>query len=220
MTDFIQARKNMVDTQIATNGVRDAAILSAFSNVPREIFASKSTRSVSYSDNSIEIEKKRYLIAPMVFAKLVQAAQIKPHEVVLDVACGSGYSSAILSSLALTVIAVESVDSFISKAERLWKEVDANNIVGITGDLLTVSKANAPYDLIFLNGAVNTLPESLIAQLSENGRMLGVVRENEFEVGRAVLVTKGKDSSYTIKHLFEANIPYIEELSLGSVFAF
>lgn len=220
MTDFIQARKNMVDTQIATNGVRDVSILSAFSKVPREIFASKSTRSVCYSDQSIEIDKGRYLIAPMVFAKLIQAAQIQPHEVVLDVACGSGYSSAILSSLALTVIAVESVDNFIPKAERLWKEIEANNIVGITGDLLTVSKASAPYDVIFLNGAVNTLPESLIAQLSENGRMLGVVRENEFEVGRAVIVTKGKDTSHTVKYLFEANVPYIEELTTDSVFAF
>lgn len=220
MINFSQARKNMVDTQIATNGVTDPLILSAFSSIPREIFASKTSREVCYSDQSIEIEKKRYLIAPMVFAKLIQAAHIKSHEVVLDIACGSGYSSAILSSLASTVIAVESVDSFIPKAERLWKDVSANNIVGLTGDLLSASKKDAPYDVIFLNGAVSEIPDALVSQLAENGRMLCIVRGDEFKVGRAVMVVKGKDSSYTVKNLFEANIPFITEFSPTCVFSF
>lgn len=220
MTDFTQARKNMVDSQIAPNGVTDSGILDAFSNIPREIFVPKAMQGICYSDQDIEIVKGRYLLSPMVHAKLIQAAQPKTSDVVLDVASANGYSSAILSSLVTTVLALDTDESLLAKSAKNWKDVTVSNIVSITGALATAGVQHAPFDLIVINGAVAEIPAKLVAQLSDTGRLVTVLQDNPRKVGRAVLVRKNTDGGFSVKTLFDAHAPYLTEFSPENAFVF
>lgn len=220
MTDFKQARKSMVDSQIATAGVSGRAILDAFLKTPREIFVPKALQGICYSDQDIEISKGRFLLSPMVHAKLLQAAQPKLGDVVLDISCAGGYSSAILSSLVTTVMALDSDGSLLSKAEKKWKEVDANNVVSVLGDLITGAKKHAPFDLIILNGAVSEIPVKLVEQLSDSGRLVTILQETSRKMGCAVLVQKNSGEGFSVKRLFDAHAPFLAELSPLNTFVF
>ena len=108
--DFSAARRNMVERQVRTNKVTDEAVLEALAQLPRERFVPESLSAVAYIDEDVPLGNGRYLMEPMVFARLVQAAQLQPGDRVLDLGCGCGYSTAILSRLANQVIALESDD--------------------------------------------------------------------------------------------------------------
>jgi len=113
--DFSAARRNMVERQVRTNKVTDEAVLEALAQLPRERFVPESLSAVAYIDEDVPLGNGRYLMEPMVFARLVQAAQLQPGDRVLDLGCGCGYSTAILSRLANQVIALESDSSCMAQ---------------------------------------------------------------------------------------------------------
>ena len=205
MTDHAAARRNMVSGQIMTNRVTDERLIEAMEEIPRERFVPHAKRAVAYVDEDVEIASGRYLMEPMVLARLVQEAGIGADDVVLDVGCGTGYATAVMSRLAGTVVALDVDGSLAAEAERTLSGVDADNAIVVTGTLAEGYARQAPYDVILLSGAVDHLPHALTDQLSEGGRIVGVLREAG-RVGQATLWARHR-GALSSRSLFEASLP-------------
>lgn len=175
MPDFATARRMMVDGQVRTYDVTDPAVLSAMLSVPRERFVPADRASVAYIDTDVPVGKGRGLLKPMVLAKLLQAAAIRPEERVLDVGCATGYASAVLARMGAQVVALEQDSALAAEARRAL--ADAGEVTVVEGPLAAGSASHGPYDVILLNGAVQTVPPELFKQLSEGGRLVGIVGE-------------------------------------------
>jgi protein-L-isoaspartate(D-aspartate) O-methyltransferase len=174
MIDYTAARTKMVDNQIRTTDVTSHEVLSAFLTVAREAFVSAELKPLAYIDNDIQIAPGRYLMEPSPLAKLVQLAAVEPDDVVLEVGCGTGYTSAILSLLGSSVVALESDAALAATATETLASLGYDNVAVVTGDLEQGFAAEAPYDVIFVNGAVEYVSEPLFAQLRDGGRLVVV----------------------------------------------
>lgn len=210
--DFKVARQSMVDCQLATNNVISEKVLEAMGSIPRELFLPEQKREVAYLDEDILIGEGRYLLEPMITGRMIQALEPQSSDIALDVGCGSGYSAAVLSSMVETVIALETNENLRQHATKTWLMLDMCNIADMDVDKITDSSTNGPYDIIFVNGAVQEIPEVLINQLKEDtGRMVCVQRDTAQINGTAVLVKKMSGGGMSVQPLFDANIPYLEE---------
>jgi len=194
MTDFATARHNMVYSQIAPNQVTDMRVLKAMREVPRELFLPASKQAGAYIDRDIKLDdagpggEGRYMMEPRVLARLLQAAAIGPEDAVLDVGCGTGYSSAVIGQLAASVISLEMEEDLAESANSLLSEHGSDNVVVVTGELAEGYEEEAPYDVIVLEGAVEQVPDALFAQLKDGGRLVAVIRERG--VGHATLYSR------------------------------
>jgi len=167
MFDSALARRMMVDGQVRTADVHNPDLLAAMLAIPRERFVPPSLAGQAYMDSDIEIALRRVLLKPMVFAKLVEAADVRATDHVLDVGCGFGYSSAVLARLAGPIVALEEDAALASQAKAGLAAIGAARVTVATGPLNTGWPAAAPYDLIFLNGATEIVPDGLGASLSQ-----------------------------------------------------
>jgi protein-L-isoaspartate(D-aspartate) O-methyltransferase len=179
MIDFAAARRMMVDGQVRTNDVTDLRIIAAMQDVARERFVPAAKSSIAYLDRDVPLggapgRAMRYLLKPMVLAKLLQIAEIGDTDLVLDVGCTTGYSSALLAELAESVVALEEDAELAATARRLLADHGAANVEVVTGPLAAGWPAAAPYDVIVLNGACEVVPRALLAQLDDGGRLVGV----------------------------------------------
>ncbi|MCF3642429.1 protein-L-isoaspartate O-methyltransferase [Rhizobium sp. TRM95111] len=173
--DYTVARTKMVDNQIRPTDVTSHAVLDAFLSVPREEFVPSSKRPLAYIDNDIEIAPGRFLMEPSPLAKLVQLAAVQPGDVVLEVGCGTGYASAILSRFSGSVVALESDEALAAEATETLARLGCDNVAVVTGDLMHGYAPEAPYDVILLHGAVEYVPDALFAQMRDGGRLVTVV---------------------------------------------
>jgi protein-L-isoaspartate(D-aspartate) O-methyltransferase len=184
MTDFKTERETMVDSQIRPNAVTNVALLKAMLETPRERFVPPALRSLAYMDGALRVEPARegqparYLLAPMVFAKLVQLAAIGPNDRVLDVGPATGYSTAVLSRLAKKVVALELDAGLAAIAKDALAEEKTGNASFVTGPLNEGWPTGAPYDVIFLNGRIGQEPSVLLAQLAPGGRLVAVMGDD------------------------------------------
>jgi protein-L-isoaspartate(D-aspartate) O-methyltransferase len=176
MPDYVTQRINMVDSQILANGITEDPFLEAFRAVPRERFVPTNRRSTAYADAEIEVVHGRWLLAPMTFAKLMVLAEIEPSDTVLDVGCATGYSTAVLSHVSQRVIGLEQDADLVRIAEGLLQESGARNAGVSQGAFPDGNRANAPYNVIIIEGAFEQQPEQLLAQLAEGGRLVGIHR--------------------------------------------
>ncbi len=117
--DYALARLNMVESQIRTNKVTDAGVVGAFESLPREQFVPKAKRGIAYADEALEVGAGRYLLEPMVLARLIQSALPLPGDVALDVACGTGYATALLSRLVSTVVGVDDLADLVERGNGI-----------------------------------------------------------------------------------------------------
>ncbi len=194
MIDFENARMTMVDCQIRPNDVTDHRVLDAFSEIPREAFVSAAQRSLAYIDEDLPLSSggsKRYLMEAMSMSKLVQLAGIEEDNIVLDIGCGTGYSTAVLSKLCNSVVALECDEALAGQATQTLIELGCDNTVVVTGALENGLSKEGPYDAIFIGGAVDLVPETLLAQLKDGGRL--VVVEGTGNAGVAKLYTRDGD---------------------------
>ncbi len=183
MTDWLTARCNMVESQIKPNAVTDQRLISALLAVPRELFVPTSMHALTYCDLDIDIsvdasEDACHILAPMTFARMIQLASIHPTDHVLDIGCASGYSSAVLSSIAGSVVAIEQDDGMVSRAQDTLTAIGADNVAVVQSNLNSGLGSQGPYDAIILEGAVEEIPESLFGQLSDGGRLVAALRSN------------------------------------------
>ena len=182
--DFTALRNRMVDNQLRTTDVTNHAVLSAFLSVPREIFVPAAKQELSYLDTDVDLGNGRYVMEPSPLAKLIQLAEIKTSDVVLVIGTGTGYGAAIVGQLAKSVIAIEEDAGLAAEAGRTLAAVGARNVEVMTGELIGGAKSKAPFDVIIIEGAVDTVPESLAAQLAEGGRLVAVEGVNLTGVAR------------------------------------
>jgi protein-L-isoaspartate(D-aspartate) O-methyltransferase len=216
MPDHRTQRLNMVDSQVRTNDVTDVRIQEAMREVPRERFVPSAKQPVAYADTAVEIVSGRFLLDPRTFSKLAQLAEIEPADRILDVGCGSGYSTAVLARLAGRVVGLE------EDAELVRVASDTLSALGITaqviqGNLARGCPASAPYDVIFVNGAIETPPEGLLEQLAEGGRLVTVVRNGPQGRANIFLREHGRISSRTD---FDSNVPLLSGFRHPKSFVF
>ncbi|MFT4002568.1 MAG: protein-L-isoaspartate O-methyltransferase [Rhizobium sp.] len=179
--DFEAARVKMVENQIRTTDVTSHSVLNAFLTVPRENFVPEKSKLLAYIDSDIEIapaaggKSPRFLMEASPLAKLLQLGVITNQDKVLDVGCGTGYVSALLSRLADKVVALESDEELAAQARANLAALGYDNVAVVTGELEKGHPANAPYDVIFIDGSIEQLPQGLLDQLGEDGRLITVI---------------------------------------------
>jgi len=188
MSNYALQRFNMVETQVRPNDVTDPRIHAALLDVERERFVPTARRAIAYADTAVEVSPGRYLPDPRTFSKLLQLAAIQPSDKALDVGCATGYSTAVLARLAKSVVALEQDADLVRIAAETVPAVAASNATVVQGGLTEGYKAKAPYDIIFINGAVEAVPDSLLGQLAEGGRLVAIVRQGA--QGRAQLFVR------------------------------
>lgn len=211
-------RLNMVESQLRTNKVTDPRILKAMAEIPREAFVPERLRGVAYVDEDIVLGDGRFLMEPMVFARLVQAATITGGDVVLEIGAGCGYGTAVLARLASTVVALESAAPVAAAASAVLASQGVDNAIIVEGALAAGHPAQAPYDVIVFSGAIGEPPPAILTQLAEGGRMVGVVR-GDGGPGRATLWTR-RAGVVGARTLFDANTPMLPEFAPVRGFAF
>lgn len=206
--DYALARLNMVESQIRTNKVTDPAVIDAFESVPRELFVPKAKRGIAYADEALEIGSGRYMLEPMVLARLLQAAMPGPADVALEVACGTGYATALLARLVSTVVGIDEIDPLVEQGNATLSDLEIDNAALVSGPLMDGYRKQAPYNVILIGGAVDTLPDEFFGQLAEGGRLVAV--EGGTAVGPGVAVLYEKMSGRLGRRmLFDAGTPML-----------
>jgi protein-L-isoaspartate(D-aspartate) O-methyltransferase len=191
MIDFVAARRIMVDSQVRTSDVTDLRLIAALLAVPRERFLPAEQSDLAYLDFDVPVttaeagKLPRRLLKPMVFAKLLQAAEIADGDHVLDVGCATGYSSAVLARLSHSVVALEEDASLAELARANLRALGVSETEVVSGALAEGWPARAPYDVIVLDGASEIAPKALLRQLKPGGRLVGVLGRGP--VGKAML---------------------------------
>lgn len=175
MMDFEAARTKMVENQIRTTDVTSHSVLQAFYAVPREEFVPAKLKQLAYIDDDIEVAPGRYLMEASPLAKLLQLAQITKDDLVLEIGSGTGYVSAILSLLAGSVVSVESDEALAGPSMEKLSALGYDNVAVVAGEMENGCPAEAPFDLIFVNGAIEEVPSTLLEQLRDGGRLIAVV---------------------------------------------
>ena len=168
------ARQHMLKNQIYTNKVQDELVLAALEAIPREEFVPENLRGVAYIDEDLRLGAGRFLMEPAVFARLLQLAEIKKSEKVLVVPAATGYAVAVIAQLALEVVGLENNINLITAAQGNLNKLNIKNAAFVKAELAKGAERQKPFDLIFINGAVEIIPKTLISQLRENGRIVAI----------------------------------------------
>jgi protein-L-isoaspartate(D-aspartate) O-methyltransferase len=220
MFDFAAARRMMVDGQVRTADVTDQRIIAAMLELPRERFVPERNASLAYLDLDVAVTAgtpRRRLLKPMVLAKLIQAADIGEQDRVLDLACATGYSTALLARLAGHVVALEEDATLARHARENLAALGAANAEVVSGPLPEGWPGGAPYDAILINGAAEAVPERLLRQLKDGGRLVGVVGRGPASKAMLYLASAGQASALPI---FDAAAPALPGFALPPAFVF
>ena len=188
MSDFNIARKNMIHNQLMTNNIVEDHILKAFNAIPREIYLPFEKKPKEYLDEDIEIISDRYLIEPRIIGNIIKLSKIKKNHIVMDLACSTGYSSAILSKLSQKVYGVENKTKLIEQAFLNIKKLNINNIYFLNKNPLNGLKKK--FDIIFIFGGVQYIPTNLFDSLKNDGGTLITVLYDNNDVGKIHIVKK------------------------------
>ncbi|APX89338.1 protein-L-isoaspartate O-methyltransferase [Brevirhabdus pacifica] len=204
MTDYTARRTMMVDTQVRPSDVTKFPIIDAMLSVPREVFVPDAQREVAYMGGNLELGGDRVMLEPRTMGKMLDALDIQPHEVVLDLGCGYGYSTAILARLAESVVAVESDPQMAADAQRTLSETGVDNAAVIEGAPAEGAARHGPYDVIMVQGAVEDVPAPLLDQLREGGRIGCIFMEGAVGTAR---VGYRLDGRISWRAVFNATAP-------------
>jgi protein-L-isoaspartate(D-aspartate) O-methyltransferase len=222
MSGFSTARQKMVDGQVRTSDVTDHRIIDAMLALPRESFVPESKRALAYLDLDLDVSEsaaavKRYLMKPQLTAKLLQAADIGATNNVLIVGCATGYLAALAAGLATKVTAIESDSALVAQAQSILAQAGIQSVTVKSAELPQGDPANAPYDVIILNGATEIATGTLCAQLRDGGRLVGVSAATR--PSRATIVTRSH-GDFGSRVLFDAAAPVLPGFERVPAFVF
>lgn len=206
----------MVDTQVRPSDVTKFPIIDAMLSVPREAFVPSTMREAAYIGENLDIGGGRVLLEPRTLAKMLDVLDIKPTEVILDIAPGLGYSTAVLAHMAEFVIGVEDDESRAEEAQSILSEQGIDNAAIISGALAEGAAKSGPYDVIILQGAVEVLPDSLLAQLKDGGRIVSIFAEGDLGVVR---IGYKMDRRINWRMAFNAGAPVLTGFAKKAEFA-
>ncbi len=216
--DFAAARRNMVDGQLRPNNVVDPAILAAMETQPRELYLPKQLRGIAYVDEDVPLGNGRYLMEPVVAARMLQAAELRESDAVLVIGCACAYNAALISRIAASVVAVECDAAAVRASTDVLSEAAIDNVAVVEGQLADGAPGQAPFDVVFIDGAVSAVPEKILEQLAEGGRLVAVVAGDR-GVGKATLFERvGEVTSSRV--LFDAAVPILPDLAATPKFVF
>ena len=187
--NYEQLRNRMVDYQIASRGIKDKNTINAFRKVPRHLFVPESMIELAYNDSPLPIGIGQTISQPYIVALMTELSEPKSDSKVLEIGTGSGYQAAILAELTSHVYSIEIIPELAEQAERRLKALGYNNITIKCGDGYKGWPEFKPFDIIIVTAACNHIPNPLIQQLSENGRMVIPIGEPS-EVQDLVLIEK------------------------------
>ncbi len=216
MTDFADRRRMMVDTQVRPSDVTKYPIIEAMLAVPREAFVPDAQAEVAYADQNVPLGQGRVVLEARTLAKMLDALDVRGDELVLDVGCGLGYSTAVIARMAQMVIGVEEEDHLASEAQEILSDSNADNAIVHVGPLAEGAGEHGPYDVIIVEGGVEVLPDALLAQLKDGGRIAAV-----FMSGALGEVKIGYKSGTRISWRFDFNAgaPVLPGFARASEFA-
>ena len=215
MIDFAAARRMMVDGQVRTADVTDLRLLAAMGDVPRERFVPAGKAELSYLDLDLPAGDSRFLLKPMVLAKLIQLADIAPTDHVLDVGCATGYSSALLAQLAGSVVALEQDRALVRAAEQALAA--RSNVKVVMGPLTAGWPVAGPYDVILMQGATEIVPATLLRQLKNGGRLSCIIGPGP---QRKVMLYRNTDGDLSGRPMFDAAAPLLPGFKQSPSFVF
>ncbi len=218
MTDYTAARVNMVESQIRPNRVTDIRILTAMIELPRERFVPDRLRGIAYVDEDIPLGNGRFVMEPMVLARLVQALDIGPDDRVLEIGVATGYDAALLSRLAKSVIALESDAGLARQADATLRDLGCGNTQVITGALHDGYRSGGPYNAILYGGATGDVPVSVTDQLADGGRLAAIIASSG-RGGHATMITR-VGNALTRRAIFDAGTPMLPGCEAVPGFAF
>ncbi len=208
----------MVENQLRPSRIEDLRLLDAMREVPRERFVPKLLRGVAYADEDLALPGGGHLIEPLALARLIQAARIRPQDVVLVLGCTTGYAGAVLARLAATVILLQPAAAAIAPIESLLEELAVDNVVVAAGeDPAAGHPSQAPFDVILLAGSVEAVPPALLEQIGDGGRLVAVVDDGR--IGKGTLFSR-LHGVVGRQIVFDAQIPRLPGLSRRVEFAF
>ncbi|MEQ3644408.1 MULTISPECIES: protein-L-isoaspartate O-methyltransferase family protein [Paracoccus] len=216
MSDFAARRTTMVDTQVRTSDVTKFPVIDAMLTIPREEFVPASRRSVAYSGENLDIGHGRVLLEPRTLAKMVDALDIQPDELVLDLACGYGYSAAVMARMAEAVVAIEDDAELASEAEQRLSEAGIDNVAVLHAPLTEGAPKQGPYDVILIEGAVQDIPVAIVEQLREGGRVAALFVEGALGVAR---IGTRQNGQLSWRYSFNAKAPMLPGFGLQRGFA-
>jgi len=217
MIDYAAARTAMVDRQVRPSDVTSYPIIDAMLSVPRERFAPAALRPVAYAGEHLALGGGRVLLDPRTFAKMLDALDPDPTDVALDLACGTGYSTAVLARLAAWVTAVEPDAALARAAASTLTELEVDTAEVIEGDPAAGAPDGGPYNIMLLNGGAEEAPAALSDQLAEGGRLVLIRVQGEH--GRCEVLTKGP-GGLTPRAVFDAFAPVLPGFARSRAFEF
>lgn len=215
MADFARRRTTMVDTQVRPSDVTKFPIIEAMLKIPRELFVPSDKREVAYAGENVDLGGGRVVLEPRTLAKMLEAADIQPDEMVLDIGAGYGYSSALAAHLAEAVVSLEEDPDLAREAERALSEAGADNAVVVEGALADGAAKHGPYDVIMVEGAVQHMPEAITDQLKDGGRIVAIFQEGVLGVVR---VGYRIDGQITWRFVFNAGAPVLPGFEASRAF--
>lgn len=193
-TNYATARGRMLKEQLIPRGINDPNVLKAMETVPRHLFVEDALRGQAYGDFSLPIGEGQTISQPYIVALMTQSLQLKPTDTVLEIGTGCGYQTAVLSQLCAKVYTVERIKPLMIKARRNFDQLHYLNIICKVDDGTLGWKANAPYDAIMVTAAGPNIPEALLSQLADPGRMVLPVGDRQ---GQELIVVNKSQSQIT-----------------------
>jgi protein-L-isoaspartate(D-aspartate) O-methyltransferase len=219
MSVFADRRRYMVESQLRTNKVTNDRLIMAFESVPKESFVDDGLSELVYIDEDLMLPGGRFILEPMVFARLAQALELGAGDAVLDIGPTVGYSTAILSKLAQSVMGIENDAGLAEKGQENLTANGVDNAIIISSPHIDGFESEAPYNAIIIEGAVEEVPEAILMQLAEDGRLVTILREDPAAPGKAVKFARAGEG-FAHSTLFDAQTPILSEFSKEKPFSF
>ena len=216
MTDYKARRIMMVDTQVRPSDVTKFPIIDAMLSVPRESYVPDRKREAAYIGENLAIDSSRVMLEPRTLAKMLEALDVQPSHVALDIGCGLGYSTAVLAQLCDFVVAVEDDEDRAQEAQSILSENGVDNAAVMTAALTEGAAKSGPYDIIMIQGGVEAVPETLLDQLREGGRIACVFLEGSLGVVR---IGYKIDGAVNWRFAFNAGAPVLPGFEKPRAFA-